>query len=116
MECHQEAALWNDVFVAAQAYLGLPIGTVRATALLETITAAFEMEEILYELRDHSYVLFLLYVCCVWWLFLVVAVVWVLHFVVSPLLFHSPTHHYFSSQNTQFGSQLRPVGLFILLH
>jgi malate synthase len=56
MECHQEAALWNDVFVAAQNYLGLPRGTVRATALLETITAAYEMEEILYELRDHSYV------------------------------------------------------------
>ena len=58
LESHKEAALWNDVFLAAQQYLGLPIGTVRATALLETITAAFEMEEILYELRDHSYVLF----------------------------------------------------------
>ena len=56
IESHKEAALWNDVFVSAQEYLGLPIGTVRATALLETITAAFEMEEILYELRDHSYV------------------------------------------------------------
>ena len=54
MECYQEAALWNDVFCSAQQYLGLPIGTVRATALLETITAAFQMEEILYELRDHS--------------------------------------------------------------
>jgi len=54
LECHQEAALWNDVFCAAQQYLGLPRGTVRATALLETITAAFEMEEILYELREHS--------------------------------------------------------------
>ena len=54
LECHEEAALWNDVFCSAQQYLGLPIGTVRATALLETITAAFEMEEILYELRDHS--------------------------------------------------------------
>jgi len=54
LECHQEAALWNDVFTDAQQYLGLPIGTVRATALLETITAAFEMEEILYELREHS--------------------------------------------------------------
>lgn len=54
LESHKEAALWNDVFIAAQQYLGLPIGTVRATALLETITAAFEMEEILYELRDHS--------------------------------------------------------------
>jgi malate synthase len=56
LESHQEAALWNDVFTAAQQYLGLPKGTVRATALLETITAAFEMEEILYELREHSYV------------------------------------------------------------
>lgn len=54
MECHQEAALWNDVFCSAQDYLGIPHGTVRATALLETITAAYEMEEILYELRDHS--------------------------------------------------------------
>jgi len=54
LECHQEAALWNDVFLSAEAYLGLPVSTVRATALLETITAAFEMEEILYELRDHS--------------------------------------------------------------
>lgn len=54
MESHQEAALWNDIFVDAQQYLGLPIGTVRATALLETITAAYEMEEILYELKDHS--------------------------------------------------------------
>lgn len=54
LETHQEAALWNDVFVTAQEYLGLPVSTVRATALLETITAAFEMEEILYELRDHS--------------------------------------------------------------
>jgi malate synthase len=54
LECHEEAALWNDVFVAAQNYLGLAIGTCRATVLLETITAAFEMEEILYQLRDHS--------------------------------------------------------------
>lgn len=54
LESYQEAALWNDVFVTAQQYLGLPIGTVRATVLLETITAAFQMEEILYELRDHS--------------------------------------------------------------
>jgi malate synthase len=58
LESHKEAALWNDVFTSAEDYLGLPIGTVRATALLETITAAFEMEEILYELRDHSYVCF----------------------------------------------------------
>lgn len=54
LESHLEARLWNDVIVAAQQYLGLPLGTVRATVLLETITAAFEMEEILYELRDHS--------------------------------------------------------------
>jgi malate synthase len=59
LESSAEAALWNDVFVAAQQYLGLPIGTIRATALLETITAAFEMEEILYELRDHSYVFYM---------------------------------------------------------
>ena len=54
IESHLEARLWNDVFVAAQQYLGVPIGTIRATMLLETITAAFEMEELLYELRDHS--------------------------------------------------------------
>lgn len=54
LESHLEARLWNDVFVAAQQYLGVPVGTIRATVLLETITAAFEMEEILYELRDHS--------------------------------------------------------------
>ena len=54
LESHKEARLWNDVFVTAQQYLGVPIGTIRATVLLETITAAFEMEEILYELRDHS--------------------------------------------------------------
>ena len=53
LESHAEAALWNDVFVAAQQYLGLPVGTIRATVLLETITAAFEMEEILFALRDH---------------------------------------------------------------
>lgn len=54
LEGYLEARLWNDVFVAAQNYLGIPVGTIRATVLLETITAAFEMEEILYELRDHS--------------------------------------------------------------
>jgi malate synthase len=54
LETHEEARLWNDVFVFAQDALGLPHGTIRATALIETITAAFEMEEILYELRDHS--------------------------------------------------------------
>ena len=54
MESHLEARLWNDVFNVAQAALGLPGGTIRATVLIETIPAAFEMEEILYELRDHS--------------------------------------------------------------
>ncbi|WP_426514235.1 malate synthase A [Dactylosporangium sp. McL0621] len=54
LEDHREARLWNDVFVFAQEYLGLPPGTIRATTLIETITAAFEMEEILYELREHS--------------------------------------------------------------
>lgn len=54
LEGRMEARLWNDVFVAAQDYLGLPRGTIRATALLETITAAFEMEEMLFELKDHS--------------------------------------------------------------
>ena len=53
-ESHLEARLWNDVFVFAQDLLGIPQGTVRATVLIETITAAFEMEEILYELRDHA--------------------------------------------------------------
>lgn len=52
-ESHLEARLWNDVFVAAQEFLGLPVGTARATVLIETLPAAFEMEEILYELRDH---------------------------------------------------------------
>jgi malate synthase len=54
MEEHEEARLWNDVFVFAQEYLGIPKGTIRATVLIETITAAFEMDEILDELRDHS--------------------------------------------------------------
>nr|WP_315597012.1 malate synthase A [uncultured Cupriavidus sp.] len=54
MESHLEARLWNDVFVMAQKEVGLPQGTVKATVLIETILAAFEMEEILYELRDHS--------------------------------------------------------------
>jgi malate synthase len=54
LESHLEARLWNDVFVHAQALLGIPRGTIRATVLIETITAAFEMEEILYELREHS--------------------------------------------------------------
>src|SRR3954447_3089250 len=54
MESHLEARLWNDVFTFAQAELGIPYGTVRATMLVETIPAAFEMEELLYELRDHA--------------------------------------------------------------
>jgi malate synthase len=53
-ESHLEARLWNDVFVTAQEFLGLPQGTIRATVLIETYPAAFEMEEILYELREHS--------------------------------------------------------------
>ena len=53
LESHLEARLWNDVFVFAQDALGLPQGSVRATVLIETILAAFEMDEILYELRDH---------------------------------------------------------------
>ena len=53
MESHLEARLWNDVFTHAQAALEVPHGTIRATVLIETITAAFEMDEILYELRDH---------------------------------------------------------------
>jgi malate synthase len=54
LEGHLEARLWNDVFVWAQDALGFPRGTIRATVLIETILAAFEMDEILYELRDHS--------------------------------------------------------------
>ncbi|WP_104043188.1 malate synthase A [Arthrobacter sp. ZGTC412] len=54
IENHLEARLWNDIFILAQDLLGLPQGTIRATVLIETITAAFEMEEILYELRDHA--------------------------------------------------------------
>jgi malate synthase len=54
MESHKEARLWNDAFCLAQDTLGIPRGTIRATVLIETIPAAFEMEEILYELRDHS--------------------------------------------------------------
>ncbi|GAA2627349.1 malate synthase A [Streptomyces axinellae] len=53
-ESYLEARLWNEVFVFAQDYCGIPQGTVRATVLIETITAAYEMEEILYELRDHA--------------------------------------------------------------
>jgi malate synthase len=54
MESHLEARLWNEAFVIAQDFLGIPRGTIRATVLIETIPAAFEMEEILYELREHS--------------------------------------------------------------
>ncbi|MCS6796778.1 MAG: malate synthase, partial [Raineya sp.] len=53
MESHLEARLWNDVFVEAQRYLNIPEGTIKATVLIETILAAFEMEEIIYELRNH---------------------------------------------------------------
>lgn len=53
IESHEEARLWNDVFVFAQDALGIPQGTVRATVLIETVSAAFEMDEILWELRDH---------------------------------------------------------------
>ncbi|HEX5240959.1 MAG TPA: malate synthase A [Candidatus Limnocylindrales bacterium] len=54
LQSHLEARLWNDVFVWAQSALGIPNGSVRATVLIETLPAAFEMEEILYELRDHA--------------------------------------------------------------
>jgi malate synthase len=53
MESHLEARLWNDIFVMAQRELGLPQGTIKGTVLIETVLAAFEMDEILYELRDH---------------------------------------------------------------
>ncbi|MGC4376343.1 malate synthase A [Fictibacillus sp. Mic-4] len=53
LESHLEARLWNKIFVKAQEELGIPIGTIKATVLIETIFAAFEMDEILYELRDH---------------------------------------------------------------
>ena len=54
LESHLEARLWNDVFNFAQDSLGVPRGTIRATVLIETILASFEMDEILYELREHS--------------------------------------------------------------
>jgi malate synthase len=54
LESHLEAGLWNDVFAWTQERLGVPQGTIKATVLIETILAAFEMDEILYELRDHS--------------------------------------------------------------
>jgi malate synthase len=54
MESHLEARLWNEIFVASQKEMDLPTGTIKATALIETVVAAFEMDEILYELREHS--------------------------------------------------------------
>ncbi|MBX9811661.1 MAG: malate synthase A [Burkholderiales bacterium] len=54
MESHLEARLWNEIFVASQRELGVPQGTIKSTVLIETVLAAFEMEEILYELREHS--------------------------------------------------------------
>src|SRR5205823_7178593 len=53
MESHREAALWNEIFIFAQSALALPLGTIKATVLIETLPAAFEMNEILYSLRDH---------------------------------------------------------------
>jgi malate synthase len=54
MEHYLEARLWNDVFSFSQSYIGMPVGTIRATVLIETLPAAFQMEEILFELRNHS--------------------------------------------------------------
>ncbi len=54
LESHLEARLWNDVFVAAQQKLGVPVGSIKATVLIETLPAAFQMDEILFELKDHS--------------------------------------------------------------
>src|SRR5205814_2265260 len=54
IESHLEARLWNEVFLAAQEALGIARGTIKATVLIETVLAAFEMDEILYELREHS--------------------------------------------------------------
>jgi len=54
MESHLEARLWNDVFLVAQEFLGIPKGSIKATCLIETVVAAFEMDEILWELKDHS--------------------------------------------------------------
>lgn len=54
LESHLEARLWNDVFTFSQKYIGIPKGTIKATVLIETILAAFEMDEILYELKEHS--------------------------------------------------------------
>jgi malate synthase len=54
MEHYLEARLWNDIFVFSQKHIGMPQGTIRATVLIETLPAAYQMEEILYELREHS--------------------------------------------------------------
>jgi len=54
LEGHLEARLWNDIFITAQKTLGLPVGSIKATVLIETVLATFEMDEILYELREHS--------------------------------------------------------------
>jgi malate synthase len=54
MEHHLEARLWNDVFRLSQDYINMRRGTIRATVLIETITAAFQMDEIIFELREHS--------------------------------------------------------------
>jgi malate synthase len=54
MEHHLEARLWNDIFLFSQSYIGIPHNIIRATVLIETLPAAFQMEEILYELRNHS--------------------------------------------------------------
>jgi malate synthase len=54
MEHYKEARLWNDIFAFSQSYIGIPRGTIRATVLIETLPAAFQMEEILFELREHS--------------------------------------------------------------
>jgi malate synthase len=53
LECHREAELWNRLFIFAQSWLGLPLGTIRATVIIETLPAAFRMDEIIYALRDH---------------------------------------------------------------
>ena len=54
MEHYLEARLWNDIFNFSQSYIGIPTGTIRGTVLIETLPAAFQMEEILFELRQHS--------------------------------------------------------------
>ena len=54
LQSHLEARLWNEMFLRAQSFLGIPVGTIKATVLIETLPAAFEMDEILWELRDHS--------------------------------------------------------------